>query len=84
VDRRYSGYNSASGMAEFIVKNRFSVGDTVELIMPAGNTTFSVESINDARYGNPMPVAPGSGHVVNIPVPVKPDAHALLAVHLRH
>ena len=77
-----SGYDAESGMAEFIVKNKFSVGDSVELITPAGNTTFTVESINDARHGNPMEVAPGSGHVVKIPVPKKPGKHALLAINL--
>jgi putative protease len=79
-----SDYDAESGMAEFIVKNRFAVGDSVELISPAGNTTFTVESINDARYGNPMEVAPGSGHQVKIPVPVKPARHTLLAVNLDH
>ena len=29
-----------------------------------------------------MEVAPGSGHQVNIPVPVKPHTHALLTVQL--
>jgi len=76
------GYDEEKKMAEVIVKNKFSVGDSIELINPGGNHTFIVESINDARYGNPMDVAPGSGHQVKIPVPVKPDEHALLAVNL--
>ncbi len=75
-------YDEETKLAELIVKNKFSVGDSVELVNPAGNTTFIVESINDARYGRPMDVAPGSGHQVKIPVPVKPDMHALLAVNL--
>jgi len=76
------GYDEEKKMAEVIVKNRFSVGDSIELINPDGNHTFIVESINDARYGNPMDVAPGSGHQVKIPVPVKPAELALLAVNL--
>lgn len=76
------GYEEERGLAEVIVKNKFSVGDSIELINPGGNHTFVVESINDARYGNPMDVAPGSGHQVKIPVPVKPDERALLAVNL--
>lgn len=76
------GYDTEKKMAEVIVKNKFSVGDSIELINPDGNHTFIVESINDARYGNPMDVAPGSGHQVKIPVPVKPAELALLAVNL--
>ncbi|RLL52693.1 U32 family peptidase [Mariprofundus sp. EBB-1] len=74
-------YDEETKLAELIVKNKFSVGDTVELVNPTGNATFIVESINDARYGRPMDVAPGSGHQVKIPVPVRPDMHALLAVN---
>ena len=76
------GYDAATGLAEVIVKNKFSVGDSIELINPGGNHTFVVESINDARYGNPMDVAPGSGHQVKIPVPVRPGERALLAINL--
>ena len=76
-------YDAETQLAEVIVKNKFSVGDTLELIDPAGNTRFTVQSINNARGdGQPMDVAPGSGHQVRIPVPVAPDKHALLAVNL--
>ncbi|WP_072659461.1 prephenate-dependent tRNA uridine(34) hydroxylase TrhP [Mariprofundus micogutta] len=75
-------YDDETKLAEVIVKNKFSIGDSIELINPDGNHTFIVESINDARYGNPMEAAPGSGHQVKIPVPVKPAENALLAVNL--
>ncbi len=75
-------YDADKKEAEVIVKNKFSVGDTLELINPAGNTAFKLESIHDARHGKAMDVAPGSGHQVKIPVPVAPDQHALLAVKL--
>jgi len=76
------GYDAEKKLAEVIVKNKFSLGDSIELVHPGGNITFTVDAINDARYGHPMQVAPGSGHQVRIPVPVKPDIHALLAVNL--
>ncbi len=76
-------YDAQKKLAEVIVKNKFSLGDSVELVNPGGNVTFTVETINDARSGNPMDVAPGSGHQVRIPVPVEPDMHALLAVNLK-
>jgi len=78
-----AGYDTDNRLAEVVVKNRFSVGDEIELINPDGNRMFRLESIHDARSGRPMDVAPGSGHQVRIPVPVRPDAHALLAVNLR-
>jgi len=77
------GYDADKQLAEVIVKNKFSLGDSVELVNPGGNITFTIDAINDARYGNPMEVAPGSGHQVKIPVPVKPSEHALLAVNLK-
>jgi len=76
-------YDAQKKLAEVIVKNKFSLGDSVELVNPGGNVTFTVDAINDARYGHAMDVAPGSGHQVRIPVPVEPDMHALLAVNLK-
>ncbi len=74
-------YDAEQKIAEVIVKNKFSIGDHIELINPDGNHTFKLESMHDARYGKAMDVAPGSGHQVKIPLPVAPDKHALLAVN---
>ncbi len=75
-------YDEDKKEAEVIVKNKFSVGDSIELVNPRGNTTFKLQSIQNSRDGKPMDVAPGSGHQVKIPMPVKPEKHALLAVNL--
>jgi len=56
------------GWATIEVKNRFEAGDTLELITPAGNMTFAVETIEN-RDGISVNAAPGSGHVVKIPLP---------------
>ncbi|MFA5630975.1 MAG: tRNA 5-hydroxyuridine modification protein YegQ [Porticoccaceae bacterium] len=56
------------GWAVIEVKNRFEAGDTMELITPAGNTTFGIEAIEN-RDGISVAAAPGSGHVVKIPLP---------------
>jgi len=50
------------------VKNKFAVGDQLELINPAGNLRFSA-SIMENRKGEAMEYAPGSGHIVRIPKP---------------
>ena len=58
-------YNNATGLAEVDVKNRFSVGDELELIAPAGNRVFRLHEMLDMN-GQPTEVAPGSGHRVQI------------------
>lgn len=50
------------------VKNRFCVGDQLELMTPSGNHSFALNSPLD-RHGQPTGVAPGTGHVVRIPKP---------------
>ncbi|NYS61536.1 tRNA 5-hydroxyuridine modification protein YegQ [Vreelandella salicampi] len=62
------GYDPAHGELEIDVKNRFEVGDGVELMLPGGNRRFVLEYIQNKR-GESVGVAPGSGHVVRIPVP---------------
>lgn len=51
------------------VKNRFSVGDTMELMTPAGNFEYQLDEIRQERNGEALSVAPGSGHKVRIPLP---------------
>jgi len=75
-------YDEETKLAEVVVKNKFAVGDSLELIDPQGNSTFILEAMSDARSGKPMHEAPGSGYQVKIPMPVKPDPHALLTVNL--
>ncbi len=71
-------YNAAEQTALVDVKNRFSVGDTLELILPEGNKAFTLESIT-SKKGETMDVAPGSGHIVTIPLPCKVDNYSLIA-----
>ncbi|GAB3383889.1 tRNA 5-hydroxyuridine modification protein YegQ [Spongiibacter taiwanensis] len=58
------------------VKNRFALGDTLELMTPAGNHRFALESLLDKREKN-IDVAPGSGHRVKIPLPVSASDDAM-------
>lgn len=51
------------------VKNKFSVGDTLELMTPNGNIEFKLEQMTQERNQSPLDVAPGSGHHVRIPLP---------------
>jgi U32 family peptidase len=57
----------SGGMAEIEVKNRFSVGDKLEIIHPAGNSIIEVKEMKGME-GEALSVAPGSGHRVRIPL----------------
>ena len=53
------------GWATVEVKNRFAVGDTIEIIHPQGNQTLVLEAMT--RKGEAVDVAPGNGIQVKIP-----------------
>ncbi|MEM8133839.1 U32 family peptidase C-terminal domain-containing protein, partial [Morganella morganii] len=60
--------NRVNGLAEVDVKNKFSVGDSLELMTPNGNISFTLDAMNN-RKGEATEVAPGNGHIVYLPVP---------------
>jgi len=57
------------------VKNRFECGDQLQLMTTKGNVSFGLDAII-GRNGENTDAAPGSGHIVKIPVPenLGPDA----------
>ena len=61
-------WDAARGLAEITVKNKFGLGDRLELILPAGNREIAVTQMENAA-GEPVEVAPGSGHRVWLPLP---------------
>jgi len=76
-----TGYNPENGMASIDVKNKFSVGDKLELILPRGNRTFCLETMLDMD-GNPVKEALGGGYRVQIPLDRQNYAMGLLARYL--
>ena len=56
------------GWAQIEVKNKFLVGDSLELMTPTGNITFVLEQLENKK-AQPIDVAPGSGHIVFMPIP---------------
>ncbi len=55
------------GWADVVVRNRFAVGDRLEVIHPAGNQDVQVAGLQN-QTGATMDVAPGSGYRVRIPM----------------
>jgi len=71
-----------NGLAEITVKNKFLVGDKLELMTPQGNLNFTLEELQN-RKGELVDVAPGSGHILYMPVPKEVDLnHGLLMRNL--
>jgi putative protease len=64
------GWDEARKLAEIDVKNRFAVGDRIEVIHPSGNFELSLARMENAD-GDALGVAPGNGHRVWIPLPAK-------------
>jgi putative protease len=57
----------ADGIAEIDVKNKFQVGDRLEIIHPSGNRIVELAVMRNLE-GEPIAIAPGSGHRVQIPL----------------
>jgi putative protease len=61
-------FDAVRGLAQVNVRNRFSVGDLLEVIHPKGNHDVRLVSMENAE-AQAMTVAPGSGHTVWLPLP---------------
>ncbi|MEZ9230384.1 tRNA 5-hydroxyuridine modification protein YegQ [Vibrio amylolyticus] len=59
-------------LAEVEVKNKFLVGDSLELMTPNGNVVFTLEAMEN-RKSQVIDDAKGNGHFVFIPVPEDMD-----------
>ncbi len=71
-------YDTETKLALIDVKNKFSVGDRVELILPEGNQDIIIEHMED-KWGNPMQEASGGGYEVKIPLPESKTPYGLLS-----
>ncbi|WP_282110227.1 tRNA 5-hydroxyuridine modification protein YegQ [Shewanella algicola] len=64
----FTGKRNAEGQAEIDVKNKFSVGDSVEVMTTEGNFVISIASLVN-RKGKQIEAALGSGHFVFMDIP---------------
>jgi U32 family peptidase len=65
---RTLAWDASRGLMEVLVKNRFELGDTIEVILPGGNSRQTVSRMENAE-GEPVTVAPGDPHHVWIDMP---------------
>ena len=61
-------FDAVRGLVQVAAKNKFSVGDRLEIVHPNGNQDFRVDRMENAD-GQAISVAPGSGHVVWLALP---------------
>lgn len=66
------GRDPQRGTVDIEVKNRFMVGDTLELMTPSGNRKFKLEHMENLQ-GEAKDCAPGSGHTVRLPIDMDVD-----------
>ncbi|NOX90170.1 MAG: tRNA 5-hydroxyuridine modification protein YegQ [Calditrichaeota bacterium] len=65
------------GLATVAVRNRFEIGDELELVSPQKTIRFSTEEMLDLS-GEAIRVAHGGGKDIRLPLPEKPEPFALL------
>ena len=68
-----TGRNS-EGLVEVEVKNKFMLGNSLELMTPQGNLSFQLAQLQN-RKGEQIDVAPGNGHTVYLPIPAEVDVN---------
>ncbi|MGL5389811.1 MAG: tRNA 5-hydroxyuridine modification protein YegQ, partial [Shewanella sp.] len=77
-----TGKRNLAGLAEIEVKNKFSVGDSVELMTPQGNINLTIDHLED-RKAQAVAAGLGSGHTVYLPVPKEVElSHGILLRNL--
>lgn len=65
-------YDSQQQLATLIAKNKFGVGDRLELILPSGNREITLQKII-GKKGVAMETVPGGGYVVQAEIDLSPE-----------
>jgi putative protease len=70
-----TGTDATSGLTRLAVKNKFRVGDEMELVSPSGNRRFRLDTLRD-KHNVPLDEVPGGGWEVlaRLPEPAGPLA----------
>jgi len=70
-------WDESAQLATLRVRNRFDIGDTLELCTPESTTSFKAERIFD-KDGRPLNAAHGGGQDVLLNLPLAPEPFALI------
>ena len=74
-------YDKETGLATIDAKNKFAVGDKIELILPEGNQDLVIERMEN-MYGQEMQEASGGGYEVKIPLPEMNGNYGLISRYI--
>ena len=72
---------SAKGLVSVVAKNKFRIGDRLELLTPENNYSFSLEHIEDMQ-GHSMEEVPGGGYEIRLRLPVQEAGMGLITRYL--
>jgi putative protease len=72
------GTDPRTGLTRLAVKNKFRVGDEMELVSPQGNRRFRLDRMRD-RHGIALDEAAGAGWEVQVELPLAAGEMGLLA-----
>jgi putative protease len=74
-------YDKETGLATIDAKNKFAVGDKIELILPVGNQDLVIEHMEN-MYGQEIQEASGGGYEVKIPLPEMTANYGLISRYI--
>lgn len=74
-------YDAEKGLADIEARNKFAVGDRLQIIHPTGNKELIVEQMFNKK-GENIQEASGSGYFVRLPIAANDLANAMVAKYL--
>ena len=74
-------YDAEKGLADIEARNKFAVGDRLQIIHPSGNQELVVEEMFNKK-GEHIQEASGSGYFVRLPIAANNLSNAMVAKYL--
>jgi putative protease len=74
-------YDAESGLADIEARNKFAVGDRLQIIHPTGNQEIIVEQMFNKK-GESIHLASGSGYYVRVPIVANDLTNAMVSKYI--
>jgi len=74
-------YDAAKGLADIEARNKFAVGDRLQIIHPTGNQELVVEQMFNKK-GENIQEASGSGYYVRVPITANDLSNAMVSKYI--